>query len=462
MEKIKIYHAFNGFLYAPVFLADEQGFFPKNTELIYTGGDKSAIELLCSFTNNDEKNSFAICDPFSVDLNQALEHVDDDICVVASLINVIPLWVFNRSPSLKPVRNESDLAKYKQNIKRIVLYPKETTGNLIGKRVQHCVGLMDQFVELKEFGKEFDSPIEDTDLIVTADVLRMVRYGLSKGNMIYAYATQSPEELNPFLFTGILTLRSTVKSNLWTVLSVLGAIRTAINCLSVPNVDQQYIDALVKRFEPSFTELSITSLDEKRTLVRDSLSYMIATEKLYADYPRPKKEQWTKAWDNARVQWKKENPNKEYPTVREKEEEIPALLVMPGWKIELLDYFKKIIYATDKDKESITTEEKKEFLKPVAKTVLILGAFFFIASTLLVYRAAVYTFFQPIVLSSGAKEYLSRWSFGADVLLLIAQGVAFVFLRKSILRFSKFEVELALWLGILGAFAAFIFRVLEI
>src|SRR5689334_6894860 len=112
MEQIKIYHAFNGFLYAPIFLAEKLGLFPKNTKLIYVQGDDKAIQALCSHSHTGERNWFAICDPFSVDLNMAVEHTDDEICVIGSLINVLPIWVFNPDQSIDVVRHENDLARY--------------------------------------------------------------------------------------------------------------------------------------------------------------------------------------------------------------------------------------------------------------------------------------------------------------------------------------------------------------
>lgn len=184
MEKIKIYHAFNGFLYSPVFLADRLGLFPRNTELVYTGSDRDTINALCSESHSGQKNWFAICDPFSVDLNHALEHTRDEIRVVGSLINVLPLWIFNSDPQVKPVSAEKDLYVYKEQIKHLVCYETGTTGYLIASRIKKVIGVQEA-LDQQPFGKEFDARVDNTTAVITADVLRMVHYGLDKGNVIF-------------------------------------------------------------------------------------------------------------------------------------------------------------------------------------------------------------------------------------------------------------------------------------
>src|SRR5205814_7803161 len=142
-----------------IFLADELGFFPKNTELVYERGDDKTIESLCSDGTLIERNCFAICDPFSVDLNTAMENTNDEICVIGSLVNTLPIWLFNKNENTDPVANESELQKYKGVIERIVSYPKGTTGYLIAKRIQGVLGLNDQYFIEKPFGKEFDDTV---------------------------------------------------------------------------------------------------------------------------------------------------------------------------------------------------------------------------------------------------------------------------------------------------------------
>ena len=105
MEKIKVVHAYNGFLYSPLFLADKIGLFPKNLELVFTSSDSEAVEQLCLQDSSKGEINFAICDPFAANFNSIMpEHTDDRIFIVGSLINKVPFWIYNTNPSINPVK----------------------------------------------------------------------------------------------------------------------------------------------------------------------------------------------------------------------------------------------------------------------------------------------------------------------------------------------------------------------
>ena len=140
MAKIKIFHAFNGFIYAPVFLAHELQLFPKDTELHYAGNDDEAITSILDQSDPDVI-PFAICDPLSSEkLNRIVSHRPDDLCVVATLIDTIPLWVYNPDPNVIAVDNEQKLQRYRPQLKKIVTYPVPALAGdvLHGAHVLRC------------------------------------------------------------------------------------------------------------------------------------------------------------------------------------------------------------------------------------------------------------------------------------------------------------------------------------
>ena len=474
MERIKIYHAYNGFLYAPIFLAENQGFFPKNTELIYTGGDDKTIELLSSHADSEDKNWFAICDPFAVNLDISGELTNDDICVVGSLINVIPLWVYNSDPQIAPVKDENTLEKYQDKITNIISYPRGTTGHIIAQRIKRVLHLNDQFHTEKQFGEEFNHNITPTTLVITADVLRLVHYGLGRGNIIFSYPTKSPLDLNPFLFTAVLTLKSTVESNLWTVLSVLGAIRSAIECLSQRRVDDRYIKSLVDIFDTSstpqqtniFTELSITNPNEKEELIRNAIYHLFVTEKIYDQYPRPKMDNgrsgddlWVKSWDNASAAWSRET-NKNYPSVEQKDEPIPALLVRPSWRYDLIDYFRRLLYPALDDKE-IPAESKKEFIKPTERKILAVGYILLLGSAAAVAFCGFHTFDPDLNEPVGHQHHLNMYIFWSMVILFILEVMCVIWLYRSISKLENYNFPMTISLLTLAAFISSIFLMLQ-
>lgn len=56
MFTININHAFNGFIYAPVFLAYELGLLPKCAKLVFRNGDSECLDAICVNNNETEKN----------------------------------------------------------------------------------------------------------------------------------------------------------------------------------------------------------------------------------------------------------------------------------------------------------------------------------------------------------------------------------------------------------------------
>ena len=187
MEKVKIFYAYNGFLYAPLLLADKIGLFPKNLELICTSSDSEAVRSLCSQDSSNGDIHFAICDPFAANFDSIIpEYTDDQIYIIGSLINKVPFWIYNTNKKILPVQKEEDLVKYVPDIKNIVSYRDSTTGFLFGCRI--C-SLMKKSLITVDFGDEF-AENSDENLIITADFLKMVDNGLNNQNIVFPYSTR--------------------------------------------------------------------------------------------------------------------------------------------------------------------------------------------------------------------------------------------------------------------------------
>lgn len=337
---ININHAFDGFLYSPLFLAEKLGFFPKCAKLEFRRGDSECLDALCKHKHNGEKNWFAICDPFSVpDISTKVpEQTEDNICIVGCLINKLPIWVYNPDTSVVQVGKEEDLSRYKTNIKKLICYKEGTTGHLIGKRL-HRQFFSDSNLETKEFGQEFTTPIENDVAVVTSDILHIVHSGLNDQKIIFNYPTRSPNELRPFLFTGILTLKNEVlDENLWAVLTVLAGIKHATDLLSRPEVPHECIDVLVTQFQPQLSAMGVTNTEQKEALIKDSIAYAFHSWKLYSETLKPEKG----AWDNAKSEWEK-SKGQQFADTEERNEPIPSLLIMKNWRhdAELRSHFNK-------------------------------------------------------------------------------------------------------------------------
>jgi hypothetical protein len=461
MEKIKIYHAFNGFLYAPVFLAARLGFFPQNTELVYTGADSKTIDELCKYSE-EEKHWFAICDPFSVDIRSSYPAgTNDRICIVGSLINVLPFWIFNPDQNIHGTNREADLQKYHNSFTKVVVYPKGTTGYLVGKRVQTILGLNDQLIEQRNFGEEFNGGISNKEVVVTADVLRLVHEGLDTHNILLDYPTRSPNTLFPYLFTAILTLKNTVDSSLWTVLGVLGAIQAAINCLSADSVRPEHINTLVDIFDTpeygdTFRKVGLQRQDEKAELIRKSIRFLFK-QQIYSQYPKPaNSEDWVRAWNNANALWMEYGGRSEYSTeVEEQEEPIPSLLVKARWKERLRAYYETLLSPSTPHTPDIETQ-RLDHIKRKDKILVVSGWVFVMLLISLMIFAGFITFDPD---KAASKPHGFHQSLLLSALLLVfflGYLLSFRQLRKAVYELQETGEYLTLAGICLGIFLTLI------
>jgi hypothetical protein len=333
MKPININYAYNGFLYEPLFLANDLGLFPKNMQLVFRDGDIPTIRSLSRKTEPGE-NWFAICDPFAKDISKVQASIgNDSIYIVGSFIDRLPVWIYCNNPDFDPVGNEEGIKLHKLNIDEIRCYKKYNTGYLIGER------LRERFLEmalgkLKEcdFNQEFTPPINDKTLIVTSDILRVVSE-IDNGNIIFNYP-QKCEELNPFLFTGILTLKSVIDNHLYSVLAVLAGLRTAIDLLSANSIPPEYLELITNRYSSTLTTLTP---DEQKERVSMSLHTLFQEEQIY-----PKNFDLNEAetgYKIARREWTnlltKHHQSVDFPDIERVTDPIPALLIKKNWKSDL-------------------------------------------------------------------------------------------------------------------------------
>lgn len=330
---IMIQHAYNGLLYAPLFLAEELGLLPNDSKLNYAGSDEDCLKALCSNCGNtNAQNWFAICDPFSVeDMNRFLPH-GDLLCVIGCLVNKLPVWVVNKNQEVYHENNESRLKRYTEKLKAIRCYPKGTTGHLIGKRLQKDICPQWE-IEPKPFGGEFDGLLNNETLVVTSDIFHIVHHDRHDNNdIVFDYTLDSPDELSPFLFTGILTLRERVlDDNLWAAVTLLTGIKKAIQLLKTSPDRERYIELLLKnprRYKKQLNKMGLVDEKAQKEIIKDSLDFIFGDKrKIYNEDLMPD----SIAWDNAQKQWESIEGRK-HVGAQITEEPIPSLLIKSGWR----------------------------------------------------------------------------------------------------------------------------------
>lgn len=331
MNTININYAFNGFLYAPLFLADELGFFPKCAKLVDNRGDSECLDRLCEVNGKPDDDWFAICDPFSVpDLEAKVNDAGDRISVVGCMINKLPFWLYNSSPHTRKVTSEDKLVGARPHINKIICYKENTTGYLIGTRLKKLFDISDTNLIAREFGHEFETttPADTADAVLTSDILRVVHFKEDPGNFIFNYSAFGPEELSPFLFTGILTLRKrVVEDNVWAVLAVLAGLKRAIELLQETVVRDECVEILTNRFEGHMVDMGVTDRGKQESLIREAIVYAFQSMNLANHELRPKKE----AWDRANTQWESTFGPRDLSAVINNDQ-LPSLLLRKKWR----------------------------------------------------------------------------------------------------------------------------------
>lgn len=339
--KVQIFHAFSGFLYAPLFLADKLGYFPQCAELIPTGSDESTISAVRKKQPNILK--MGVCDPLTKLKNQQAVEGGDSLVVIGTMINKLPFWLLNSNTRINCHNSEEELSRYGHNAKdadaklqRIVCYKSTTTGYVIGERLRKDILNLDKgsLTEVN-FGDEFDGNYgKSTDVIITSDILRLSWekiYREIEGTedpdwQIYDYLSAPPKELNPYLFTSILTLEEQVHNdNLWLAVTVLTGIDRAIRHLTQADPSDGVIELLVEQFTENLKQIKVPE-SQYHSVIRRAIG------EIQQIYPRDTLRPSKIAWENAGKAWKSAISSTKLPKIEDVDKPIPALLIQDNWK----------------------------------------------------------------------------------------------------------------------------------
>jgi hypothetical protein len=325
--KFHINYAYNGFLYAPLILAEHLKLLPRDAELKPREGDVRTLQSL-GVWHDPHENWFAVCDPFATDITKLVlppsDGEGDAVCIVGALVGRLPVWLYSLDSDFKRISSEGDLEKSVHRVKRIVCYEKFNTGYLIGKRINDLVFPGDDKTHPVKFGDELKN-VTAGDLVVTSDVLRVAQsQKLDDGHVVFDYFAHCCD-LDPFLFTAILTLRSVVKNHLNTVLSVLKGLQEATFQFETGNVSRDGVSFLVSKFgEQMPAHLSDA---DRQVQVEDAIE-LLRRDRIYSGYLDIDNAE--KGYEKAREAWLSTLKRKYGPVERHKEP-IPSLLIKRDW-----------------------------------------------------------------------------------------------------------------------------------
>ena len=124
-DKVTIVQAGDFFLYAPIYVAQDAGFFRSNrldVTIVSSGGDEKTWAAILS-----GDASFGVADPTFIALSTARGQPGK---VVASIVNGVPFWGITINPKIEPITNPSGLKDY-----TVATFPAPSTAYTLQRKM---------------------------------------------------------------------------------------------------------------------------------------------------------------------------------------------------------------------------------------------------------------------------------------------------------------------------------------
>lgn len=335
MDEIIIHHAYKGFLYAPLFLAEELGFLPKCVQLEPAKNDEDAINKV-----RNGKGWFAICDPFAVDADTLTSAVRGErLRIIATIIQQPVFWAYTENNLVKVCSKETNLVEYFANshLSRIACYEKRTTGHVFGLQLSELVkkhtGFEPSLVDI-DLSNEHESrskALNESTLLLTSDILFLAHSNIKEkkdsAKIIYSYTHSTEKILHPYLFTALVTLqRKVIQNNVAIATAILHGISKSEEILR--RCEDCTIDKLTKLFEKDLENMDVTEDNQKKEIIREALNIVYQEKGEIEIYPRYLAPDLNAAV-NARNKWPNNSQN--HGNVEKIIDYGPSLLINKNW-----------------------------------------------------------------------------------------------------------------------------------
>lgn len=401
LKKIIIHRSANAFLYLPVYIAEELGFFKNllpnvDIEIPFVKeeheGDINALKRM-SNSNKFLKNSISICisDPTAY-LSKEWEDKEESnhFRLIGALIKKLPFWGFNHLK--QSFNNDSAFNSYYEEI---VFYDKNlVTGNFIGKKIFNESNNIKFQERIKKYGEEFDAVKKRNNVGhnpkafgVTADLVGLTKNVLTDNVLDKLFINYNfSEKKDEFLTTGITTTKNVIETYTEELAKVIEGIQKAMLILSSSDLASEYVVKILnKKYDYEMNDSQIKFALNK-----------IRKEKIYPNDMNITMEGWGKAITaRADVEgWKKVIiPNTFIKHVNNKivlksEKELARKL-----GIDLFTFQDEFVFYEDELKRKKTKESLYDFKKNVKyvlkyflkfsnkiSVIIVLGLIIYIAS----------------------------------------------------------------------------------
>lgn len=211
-QKVTVAQAFEVFLYAPLYIAQEKGFFANeglDVNIVTAGGDEKAFASLVS---GDAQ--FAVGDPTFVAIAGEKGQPGK---VVGALLNGVPFWGIAEKQSITTIDSPSQLGTHS-----VATFPAPSTAYALQKKMFESAGLKPNIKEIA-FGAlipALKGGSVDIALELEPNVSTAVKSG---SHIVYSLSKYYPD----FAITGVTALPQYVQTNPKTVQKFINAIQKA-------------------------------------------------------------------------------------------------------------------------------------------------------------------------------------------------------------------------------------------
>lgn len=213
LERVTIAQAFEVFLYAPLYVAQEQGFFKnQGIDVVITtaGGDEKAFAALLS---GDAQ--FAVGDPTLVAVSGEKGQPGE---VVAAVLRGAPFWGVARDGNIDAINSPSELDGYS-----VATFPAPSTAYTLQKDMFQNGGLTPNIKEVA-FGSLL-AALEAGQVDIALELEPNVSTAVQNGNrIVYSLNDYYPE----FAITGMTALPSYIEQNPEITQKVVTALQEAM------------------------------------------------------------------------------------------------------------------------------------------------------------------------------------------------------------------------------------------
>ena len=242
-QHVTIAQAGDFYLYAPLYVAADKGFFANNgldVSIVSTGGDEKTWAAVIS------KNAqFGVADPTFIAIASQRGQPGK---IISTIVNGVPFWGITKNATIPVIHKPSELGGY-----TIATFPSPSTAYTLQRRMFELGGLSPRIRE-GAFGSLLalvESGQADVALELEPNVSQAVENGY---RIVYSLS----DLYGDFTITGLTTTPDYIKNNRQEVTATVKAIRESLTFLH--ERPDESADLLAKRFPEVRRQVAIAAL----------------------------------------------------------------------------------------------------------------------------------------------------------------------------------------------------------